>query len=92
MFEEQTSGKMAKIHELHFALLPHSPYLSDFAPSDFYLFVDCKEIFAGNIFGSNKEVITETEAYFAVKDKSFSKKGIEVTEHTVVNLIRYMML
>ena len=31
----------------------------------------------GKRFGSNVEVITETEAYFESKDKSFYKKGIE---------------
>ena len=31
-------------------------------------------------FGSNEEVITETEAYFESKDESFYKKGIEKLE------------
>ena len=31
-------------------------------------------------FGSNEEVISETEAYFETKDKSFNKKGIELLE------------
>ena len=29
---------IAKINELRFELLPHPPYSSDLAPSDFYLF------------------------------------------------------
>ena len=32
----------------------------------------------GNRFGSHKEVISETEAYFKAKYKSFSKKCIEL--------------
>ena len=34
----------------------------------------------GKRFGSNEEVISETEAYFEAKDKSFYKKGIELLE------------
>ena len=34
----------------------------------------------GKRFGSNEEVISETEAYFEAKDKSFNKKGIELLE------------
>ena len=34
----------------------------------------------GKRFGSNEEVILETEAYFETKDKSFYKKGIELLE------------
>ena len=34
----------------------------------------------GKRFGSNVEVIAETEAYFESKDESFYKKGIEKLE------------
>ena len=35
----------------------------------------------GKRFGSNEEVISETEAHFVAKDKSFyKKKGIELLE------------
>ena len=34
----------------------------------------------GKKFGSNEEVISETEAYFEAKDKLFNKKGIELLE------------
>ena len=34
----------------------------------------------GKRFGSNEEVIAETEAYFERKGKSFYKKGIERLE------------
>ena len=33
---------MAKVHELGFKLLPHSPYSLDLAPSDFFLFPSLK--------------------------------------------------
>lgn len=34
----------------------------------FYLFADLKNMLAGKRFGSNKEIVTETEAYFGAKD------------------------
>ena len=71
---------MAKLHELHFELLPHPPYSPDLAPSDYYLFADLKRMLQGKRFGSNEEMIAETEAYFEAKDKSFYKKGIEMLE------------
>ena len=52
----------------------------DLAPSDYWLFVDFKRMLQGKRYGSNEEVIPETEPHFEVKDKSFSKKGIELLE------------
>ena len=37
-------------------------------------------MFRGKRFGSNEEVISETEAYFEAEDKSFYKKGMELLE------------
>ena len=71
---------MAKLYELHFELLPQPPYSPDLAPSDYWLFADLKRILRGKRLGSNKEVISETKAYFKAKDKSFYKKGIELLE------------
>ena len=67
---------MAKLHELHFELLPHLPYSLDLAPSNYWLFANLKRMLQGKRLGSN-EVISESEAYFEAKDKSFYKKGIE---------------
>lgn len=66
--------------ELGFELLPHPPYSPDLAPSDYYLFANLKKMLAGKRYGSNEEVIAETEAYFEGLDKSFYKKGIEMLE------------
>ena len=35
---------MAKLHKLHFKLLPHPSYLPDLAPSDYYLFAYLKRM------------------------------------------------
>ena len=71
---------MAKLHELHFELFPHQSYFPDLAFSDYWLFFDFKRILQGKRFGSNEEVISETEVYFVAKDKSFYKKVIEFLE------------
>lgn len=71
---------MAKLHELGFELLPHPPYSPDLAPSDYFLFSDLKRMLAGKKFGSNEEVIAETEAYFEAKPKEYFKNGIEKLE------------
>ena len=64
---------MVKLNKLSFALLPHPPYSPDLAPRDYRLFADLKKMLQGNRFGSNEEVIAETEAYFENKDESFYK-------------------
>ena len=71
---------MVKLHELYFELLPQPSYSPDSAPSDYYLFADLKRILQGKRFGSNEEVIAETEAYFEAKDQSIHKNGIEMLE------------
>ena len=60
-----------KLHELPSKLLLYPPYSSDLAPSDYWLFADLKRILQGKRFGSNEEIISETEAYFEAKDKLF---------------------
>ena len=69
-----------KLNELHFELLPCPLYSPDLATSDYWLFADIKKMLQGKKFGSNEEVIAETEAYFTSKDKSFYKKAIEKLE------------
>lgn len=71
---------MEKICELGFELLPHPPYSPDLAPSDYWLFSDLKKTLRGKRYGTDEEVIAETEAYFEGKDKSFYKSGIERLE------------
>ena len=71
---------MAKLHKFLFKLFLNPPYSPDLAPSVYWLFTDFKRILQKKRFGSNKEVISETEAYFEAKDKSFYKKGIELLE------------
>ena len=71
---------MAKLHELHFELLLQPLYSPELAPSDYWLFADLKRMLLGKRFGSNEEVIPETDMYFEAKDKSFYEKGIKLLE------------
>ena len=66
---------MAKLHKLHFELLPHLPYSPNLVLSDYYLFADPKRILQRKRFVSNQKVIAHTEAYFKAKDKSFYGGG-----------------
>ena len=68
---------MAKLHELHFELLPYTPYSLDLAPSNYWLFADFKRMLQGKRFGSNEDVISKIDTYFEVKDKLFFEKGIK---------------
>lgn len=45
------------------------------APSDFFLYADIEYIFTG--VGFNEKVITTTEAYFGINNKSSCKKCLE---------------
>ena len=64
---------MAKLHKLHFELLPHPPYSPDLDPTNYYPFAYLQGMLQG-------KVIVETEPYFEAKDKLFYKNGIELLE------------
>ena len=69
-----------KLHKLHFELLPSPPYSPDLASNNHCLFAYLKRMLQGKRFDSNEEMISETEAYFKAKDKSFYKEGIKLLE------------
>ena len=71
----KSMATIAKLHELHFELLPHPPYSPDLVPSDYWLFGYLKGILKGKRFGSNEEVMSETEAYFEAKINQSTKKA-----------------
>lgn len=57
--------------------LPHPPYTSDLASSDYWLFADLRKMFRRIRFDTNKEVIPTTVAYF--KKKAKGQKGNDFT-------------
>lgn len=62
----------------YYTSLLQSPYSSDLAPSQFYLFADLIKMLTEKRLGGNEEVIAETDAYYATKDKLLYKKGIQM--------------
>ena len=83
---------IAKLHELHIELLPHPSYSPDLTPSYYWLFAVLKRMLPGKRFGSNEEVILETEAYFEVKHKSFYKKWHRIVREALESLSKKTML
>ena len=77
----------AKLVELGYELLPHSPYSPDLAPCDFFLFPNLKKSLAGQKFESNEEVIAATETYFADLQKMNFSDGLKKLEHRWVKCI-----
>ncbi|XP_025161796.1 histone-lysine N-methyltransferase SETMAR-like [Harpegnathos saltator] len=71
---------MAKIHKLGYKLLLHAAYSPDLAPCDYFLFPNLKKWLGGKRFGSNEEVITETNAYFESLEKTYYLEGIKKLE------------
>lgn len=62
---------MAEIHNLGYELLPHPAYSPVLAPCDYLPFPKLKKWLGGKRFGSNEEVITETNTYFEGLEKSY---------------------
>jgi len=71
----------AKLHELHYEVLPHAPYSPDLAPCDYYLFPNLKKWLGGRRFTSNEEVKSETTEYFAGLEKPYFAEGIRKLEN-----------
>lgn len=69
---------------LHFEVFPHAPYSPDLIPSDYFLFPNLKNWFAGRRFTSNDDVKAETTGYFAEWNKSHYTKGIKKMKSLVV--------
>ena len=70
---------MAKLHELHFELLLHSPYFPDLVPSNYWLFADLRRMLKIDLVPM-KNLIPETDSYFKAKNESFYTKDIESLE------------
>lgn len=55
----------AAVKECNFTELPHPPYSTDLAPSDYYLFSKLKSGLRGRKFSNDNEVIAAVEEHFA---------------------------
>lgn len=54
---------MAKLNKLSFNLLPDSPFCTEIAPRDYWLFTDSNKMFHGKRFDTNEKIIAATKAY-----------------------------
>jgi histone-lysine N-methyltransferase SETMAR len=66
-----------KIRDLGWEVLPHPPYSPDIAPSDYDLFRSLQHFLSGKTFGDIDHVKTAMSEFFASKQASFYKQGIE---------------
>lgn len=66
-----------KIKQLGWEVLAHPPYSPDISPSDFHLFKSMEHFLRGKQFTELEEVKAALQEYFASKNESFFKKGIQ---------------
>jgi len=66
---------MSAAAECGYELLPHPPYSSDLAPSDFCLFPLLKEHLSGTHFSSDNDVTAFVEVF--IGNMNFHKTGIQ---------------
>jgi hypothetical protein len=64
-----------------FSCTTNTPYSTDLAPSDFYLFPKLKLFLAGQRFSSSQEAIAAVEGYLADLKKNHYRDGIMAMEH-----------
>lgn len=65
-----------KLQKLGWEILPHPPYSSHLAPSDFYLCRPLEEGLRGKHFQSNEEVKNHVQQWLRHQPKEFYAKGI----------------
>ena len=61
---------------LKFTVVPHPPYSSDFAPSDFWLFPKLKEKLKGKYFSSDAEVEAAVRKWISSQPETFFMDGM----------------
>jgi [histone H3]-lysine36 N-dimethyltransferase SETMAR len=66
-----------KLKDLGWTVIPHPPYSSDLAPSDYHLFRSMYHYLLGKNFNQTDEVKSGPEEYFASKPRSFYNNGIK---------------
>ena len=62
---------------LGWEVLPHPPYTLNIAPFEYHLFRSLEHFLSGKTFRDTDEVKTALSQFFASKQASFYKEGIE---------------
>jgi len=65
------------LQQLGWEVLPHPPYSSDLAPSDFHLFGPLKEFLGGQHFSTDDEVKQAVLGWFSRTDKAFNAEAFQ---------------
>jgi hypothetical protein len=63
--------------KFEWTVLPHPPFSSDLAPSDFHLFCLMKNGLRGQCFSSANAVIVAARNWLAQADDNFYERGIQ---------------
>ena len=80
---------MTAATECGFEILPHPPYSSDMAPSDFYLFPKLKSHLHGTQYGNSEGVIEAVNEYFGDQENTFYFEGIRKLEQRWAKCIAF---
>ena len=72
---------MDAVHRNGYELIPHPAYLSDPAPTDFFLFPNLKKDICGLHFWSDEEVVMAVEEWINRKDPDLFSSGLMALEH-----------
>ena len=65
-----------------YELIPHTAYLPNLAPIDFFLFPNLKKDIRESHFWSDKEIMTAAEDRVNGKDPDFFSSGLMALEHS----------
>jgi len=76
-FNTTSAATRDAIQCLDFSVLPHPPYSSDLAPSDFHLFPKLKEHLKGQRFSCDEEVKSAVRKWFQKQNTNFFKDGFQ---------------
>ena len=71
----------AKLIGLRCEILPHPPYSTDLALSDYFFFPNMITWLRGKTFSSNEEIIAATNEYFEGFDKNYFLEGTKKLEY-----------
>ena len=79
---------MVKSTDFRYELNKISPCLTDFAPSNYYLFPKLEKFICGKCFSSNQEGIDAVDSYFASHDSDSFRHFVTIFDS---NLVQQLM-
>jgi len=80
---------VASVKQCGFELLPHTAYLPDLAPSDFYLFPKLKENICGQVFDSDDDIMSVVDTWLHDQDRVFYEHGLKTAREALAKTKMY---